>query len=290
MQITVEAPAKLNLTLDVVGRRQDGYHLLESIMQTVDRFDTVTLRPIPDGIRLDTGRDDLGTTEKNTAFRAAKLFFEQTATPGGVAITLQKRIPTQAGMGGGSADAAAVLIGLDALFGTGLSAERLCRMGEMIGADVPFCLRGGTALVTGIGETYQSLPSLPHCAIAVAQPTDTVSTAAAYAALDGTALLRHPPTEVAVDAVRRGDLTGLCRAVGNVFEQVPVPAGVIAVRERMQTFSPLCVQMTGSGSAVFAVFDREETAQACVRSLATVFPVSFVCHPCGCRMEKITVD
>lgn len=287
MQMTVEAPAKLNLTLDVTGRRQDGYHLLESIMQTVDRYDTVTLCRIPDGIRLDTGANDLGTTEKNTAFRAAKLFFEQTATPGGVAITLQKRIPTQAGMGGGSADAAAVLLGLDALYDTKLTADELCRMGERIGADVPFCLQGGTSLVTGIGETCQPLPPLPPCAIAVAQPTDTVSTAAAYAALDRAGELIHPQTQTAVDAVGRGDLPGLCRSVGNVFEQAAAPAGVIALRERMRAFSPLCVQMTGSGSAVFAVFDREETAQACVRTLASEVPVAFLCRPCGgCRIKK----
>ncbi|MBE6778255.1 MAG: 4-(cytidine 5'-diphospho)-2-C-methyl-D-erythritol kinase [Ruminococcaceae bacterium] len=283
MKVTVHAPAKLNLTLDVVGTRPDGYHLLESLMQTVDITDTLTAQTA-ENIRLDA--PGLCPPEKNTAYRAAQAFFAHTGMAGGVYMTLQKRIPTKAGMGGGSADAAAVLWALDRLYNTHLSVEELCRIGLMVGADVPFCVQGGAAYVTGIGEELRPLPCLPACSFVVAQPPEGVSTAAAYAAIDSHPLLRRPDHTRAIPAWEQGDLPAVCQQVCNVFELATALPGVKAIREIMETYAPLASQMTGSGSAVFAVFTDPAAADACRQALAKRFPVALLCRPCdGCRIE-----
>lgn len=283
MKVTVHAPAKINLTLDVVGVRQDGYHLLESLMQSVDICDVLTAEKSAD-ITLDTV--SLCPVEKNTAYRAAQAFFAHTGIRGGVRMTLDKHIPTQAGMGGGSTDAAAALWALDRLYDTHLSAEELCYIGVTVGADVPFCVQGGAAYVTGIGEALRPLPLLPDCSIVVAQPPDGVSTAEAYAAIDRAPLTRRPNHALAIPAWEQEDLPGICRQVYNVFEPATAIAGVQTIRRVMDGYRPLAAQMTGSGSAVFAVFDDEKAAQDCCRTLAGEFPVAFVCHPCsGCRIS-----
>lgn len=285
MQVTVNAAAKLNLTLDVTGKRADGYHDLESIMQSIDCYDTVTAETTASGIELTVLPVAVCPPEKNTAYRAAQVFFDETGVGGGVRLTLTKRIPQQAGMGGGSADAAAVLTALDKLYDTCLSVEELCRLGLQVGADVPFCVVGGTAMVTGIGDVVNPLPSLPDCVIVVAQPTDGVSTAAAYAALDAAPMTARPDNAAATAALRQGDLVGVCKAMSNVFEAATALDGVCAIRARMATFSPLSSMMTGSGSAVFAVFTDEKTANDCAKMLAREFPTAFVCRPC--RGNKI---
>ncbi len=286
MQVTVHAPAKINLTLDVVGVRADGYHLLESVMQSVDCCDTLTATATDGEVTLEVLGASPCPVEKNTAYRAAQVFLRETGVSGGVAMTLHKRIPQQAGMGGGSADAAAALIALDKLYDTQLTTDELCAMGLQVGADVPFCVLGGTAMVTGIGEGLESLPSLPDCHIVIAQPADGVSTAAAYAALDRAPIANHPDHPTMLAALRRGDLGGVCSGVFNVFEPATALDGVTAIRRRMAAFSPLASQMTGSGSAVFAIFDDAVRAQACADALAGEFPVAFVCRPCdGNRVE-----
>lgn len=280
MSITVRAPGKINLTLDVVGVRQDGYHLLESLMQAVDVTDTLTAEKA-EGITLDVVGGHPCPVEKNTAYKAAQVFFRDTGIRGGVHMTLEKHIPQQAGMGGGSADAAAVLWALDRLYDTRLSAEELCRMGVQVGADVPFCVVGGTAFVTGIGEKIRPVAPLPPCHIVIAQPAEGVSTAEAYGAIDRAESLRHPDHAAALQALAAGDLPLLCRQAENVFEQVTALAGVTAIRETMDRFSPLCSRMTGSGSAVFAVFDDPTAAAACLAALQADYPTAFLCRPCG---------
>ena len=280
MTVTVKAPAKINLTLDVVGVREDGYHLLESIMQTVDRYDTLTATPA-ESITLQVLGGAPCPTEKNTAYKAAQVFFRETGLSGGIAMTLKKTIPQQAGMGGGSADAAAALWALDRLYNTRLSAEALCRMGLQVGADVPFCVLGGTAYVTGIGEGLQALTPLPDCHIVVAKPDEGISTVEAYAAIDRAAALRHPDHTAALAALTAGDLPGVCRQVENVFEEVTALPGVQAIRQTMVTCSPLCSRMTGSGSAVFAVFADRQQAEACAARLENACPTVFLCRPCA---------
>lgn len=285
MSVTVHAPAKINLTLDIVGVRADGYHLLESLFQSVSVYDTVMAEKA-ESITLDAPACDC-PVEKNTAYKAAKAFFEATGIEGGVHLTLQKRIPTQAGMGGGSADAAGVLVALDALYETHLSKERLCEIGLTIGADVPFCVMGGTAYVTGIGEGLRPLPPLPECYIVVAQPQEGISTKEAYAAVDNAVITCRPDNQSAIAYLFVGDLEGVCSQAVNVFEVATELEGVKDIRRKMEAFSPLCSQMTGSGSCVFAIFDNRESAGACLADLKKDYPTAFVCQPCdGVVIEK----
>ncbi len=287
MQVIAKAPAKINLTLDVVGVREDGYHLLESIMQTADRYDTLMIQKA-DAITLDVAGESPCPVEKNTAYKAAQVFFRHTGIAGGVAMSLTKAIPQQAGMGGGSADAAAALRALDKLYDTHLTPDELCKMGVQVGADVPFCLIGGTGFVTGIGERIAPLPALPDCHIVVAQPPEGVSTQAAYAAIDRIEHLQHPDHTAALTALKCGDLPALCRQVANVFEQAIHLPGVTAIRQVMAEFAPLCSRMTGSGSAVFAIFEEEATASACAARLQQDYATAFLCRPCrGITLETV---
>ena len=284
MQVTVHAPAKINLTLDIVGTREDGYHLLESIFQSVSIYDTVVAEKA-ESITLDAPACDC-PVEKNTAYKAAVAFFKATGIEGGVHLTLHKRIPTQAGMGGGSADAAGVLVALDALYETHLSKERLCEIGLTVGADVPFCVMGGTAFVTGIGEGLQPLPPLPDCYIVVAQPHQGISTKEAYAAVDTAQILARPDHAAAIAALEAGDLAGVCRQAINVFESATDLKGVQDIRRRMQEYNPLCSQMTGSGSCVFAIFDDRLAAMDCQMDLQQEYDTAFVCRPCNGIAEE----
>ena len=285
MQVTVHAPAKINLTLDIVGVREDGYHLLESVFQAVSVYDTVTAEKA-EGITLDAPGCDC-PVEKNTAYKAAVAFFAATGISGGVHLTVEKRIPQQAGMGGGSADAAGVLWALNRLYKANLTAEQLCEIGLTISADVPFCVMGGTAFVTGIGEGLQSLPDLPDCYIVIAQPAEGISTKEAYAAVDNATITHRPDNTAAIAALNTGDLPSVCAQAVNVFEVATKLEGVTDIRRRMEAYAPLCSQMTGSGSCVFAIFDNTEAAGACLSDLKQDYPTATVCQPCaGVVTEK----
>ena len=289
MKVTVHAPAKINLTLDIVGVRADGYHLLESVFQSVSVYDTVVAEKAEGGaITLEVlGQACDCPVEKNTAYKAAKVFFEQTGIEGGVRLILTKRIPQQAGMGGGSADAAGVLWALNTLYETNLTTSRLHRMGAKIGADVPFCVVGGTVMVTGIGDGLDPTFAIPPCHIVVAQPAEGISTKEAYAAVDNATITRRPDHEAVKRALCRRDLHALCQQAVNVFEDATDLAGVKDIRHRVEAFSPLCSQMTGSGSCVFAIFEDEAAAKACLAELQKDYPKAFICHPCdGCIIEK----
>ena len=281
MSVTVIAPAKINLTLDIVGTREDGYHLLESIFQSVDICDVVVARKrLGRRITLDATGCDC-PVEKNTAYKAAVAFFAYTGLKKGVHLTVTKHIPQQAGMGGGSADAAGVLVALNKLFKTNLTTQQLCEIGLTVGADVPFCVMGGTAYVTGIGEGLQTLPALPDCTIVIAQPAEGISTKEAYAAVDNADILARPDHAAAIAALEQGDLAGVCRQAVNVFESATNLEGVKDIRRRMEAFNPLCSQMTGSGSCVFAIFENEDDAEACLENLQADYPTSFICFPCN---------
>ncbi len=278
---TAIAPAKINLTLDIVGTRPDGYHLLESIFQSVDMCDVVVARKrLRRQITLHAP-DCNCPVEKNTAYKAAKAFFAYTDLKKGVHLTLHKHIPQQAGMGGGSSDAAAVLVALNKLFKTNLTTGQLCEIGLTVGADVPFCIVGGTAYVTGIGEGIQPLPALPDCTIVVAQPAEGISTKEAYAAVDNAEILARPDNAAAIAALEAGDLKGVCAQAINVFESATQLEGVADIRRRMDAFNPLCSQMTGSGSCVFAIFEDEDAAETCLKELQKDYPTAFICYPCG---------
>ena len=287
MSVTVFAPAKINLTLDIVGTREDGYHLLESIFQSVDICDVVEARKRLDRrITLDAPGCDC-PVEKNTAYKAAVAFFRYTGLKKGVHLRINRHIPQQAGMGGGSADAAGVLWALNALYETGMTAEQLCEIGLTIGADVPFCVKGGTAFVTGIGERLLPLPPLPECYIVIAQPQEGISTKEAYAAVDNATITHRPDNQSAIAYLFTGDLEGVCAQAVNVFEVATKLEGVTDIRCRMEAYAPLCSQMTGSGSCVFAIFDNTEAAGACLVDLKQDYPTATVCQPCaGVVTEK----
>lgn len=273
--ITVAAPAKINLTLSVEGVREDGYHLLSSVFQSVTLCDTVTLREAP-SLSLSLSDPSLPSDGRNTAYRAAEVFLRSLGRRGGASIRVEKRIPQRAGLGGGSADAAAVLVGLNALYGTRYSPERLREMGLQVGADVPFCLTGGTALVRGIGERITPLPPLPRCAIVIATPRFGVSTKEAYDAVD-----RARPAPLSQEgmcrALAEGDLRGVGERLFNAFERALDLPPIGELKRRMSAFFPLGCGMSGSGSAVFALFADEAAAMPCYESLSDV--PHYLCAP-----------
>lgn len=283
MKITVNAPAKINLTLSMVGRRADGYHLLDSVMQAVSLYDVITVETTDgDAVTLTLHNTTLTPTSDNTALKAAAVFFRETGIPQtGLAITVEKHIPMQAGMGGGSADAAGVLVALDALFKVGLTTEQLCRMGEQIGADVPFCICGGTARATGIGEVLAVLPAMMPCELVVAKPQAGISTATAYRAVDAIEWGAGEPSDRAEQAIRTGDLTALAGALDNDFERAYLLPEVAAIQQAAQANGALGCRMTGSGSAVYALCGDEPTAAAIAAAIAKACPdvAVYRCQP-----------
>ncbi len=279
MSITVLSPAKLNLSLNVVGRRADGYHLLDTVMQTVNVYDRITVDYAPAGIQL-TCDGNVPMDMRCTAYQAAVRFQEATGYTGGFAVTVEKHIPFEAGLAGGSADAAGVLHALNRLTGAGLSVEKLCEIGSAIGADVPFCVHGGTVLCTDIGTVLTPLAPLPPCYIVVAKPEGGVSTPEAYRLLDTAPSLCSVDVAAQCAAMSRGDLTGVAAQVGNAFEAALNLPYTAPIRQVMADCGALAGALSGSGSAVFGLFDREEQATRCATALQGDYPFVTVCTPC----------
>lgn len=286
--IRLKAFAKINLTLDITGKRDDGYHYIDTVMQSVDLYDTITLshREKP-GIHLECilapGSSDsalLSQGEDNLAWRAARAFFKSQEMPdAGIHILLEKRIPIAAGLAGGSADAAAVLYGLDLLFNTRCSAAELTDIGLSIGADVPFCLKGGTMNAEGIGEILTPLTPLPECFIVLCKPDEYVQTAAAYAEFDRSSASIIPDTEQVIGALAVGDLHSVAEAVCNVFEQVLELPKVDAIKNIMHKYDVLAASMSGSGPTVFGIFEKKSEAERCASALRKQYDDVFVCRP-----------
>ncbi len=283
MEVTVKAPAKINLTLDVTGRREDGYHLIESVMQAIDLCDVVTVyKTGHSDIRLEIDDERVPNDERNTAWRAAAAFCEAAGlSTAGIGIRIRKRIPMQAGLAGGSADAAGVLAALNLLTDARLDQDALCDAGAKVGADVPFCLLGGAGLCTGTGTIVTPLPSMPDCHLVVAKPLCGVSTAEAYRRIDETTLRRRPHTSVVIDAVCAGDLETIGRELCNVFEEaIPLPE-TAAIRQIMREHRTLGCLMSGSGSAVYGLFGNREAARLCADALRREIDEVCLCRPCA---------
>lgn len=266
----VNAYAKINLTLDVTGRREDGYHLLDTIMQSISLCDTIEInRTSNRDVRLACDREYLPTDAKNTACHAAELFLSHCGLEGeGIEILLEKKIPSRAGMGGGSADAAAVLRGLNEMFEKNLTDEQLEVLGAKIGADVPFCVRGGTCRCTGIGEILQPVTTLPPCKIVVCKPPAGMSTPRAYALLDSYPLTHAYATPRMLSALESGDLRKIGASLGNRFDETMKLMQVKVIEKAMLSSGACGAMMTGSGSAVYGIFDDEAAAAACAALLA----------------------
>lgn len=262
----VRAYAKLNLTLDVLGKRPDGYHDLRMLMQTVALADEITLTPQErPGVRVQTNLHFLPNNEKNLAAQAALRFLRANSLEErGFSIDIEKKIPVCAGLAGGSSDAAAVLRGLNEMLGTGLLPAELARLGQEIGSDVPYCVTGGTALAEGRGEVLTALPPLPPCWVVLCKPEFSISTPALFAGVDSVRLRCRPDTQGAIDSLRAGDLAGVARRMYNVFEDV-LPdrqrARVADIKNMMVQCGALGASMSGTGPTVFGLFDDEGAAQ-----------------------------
>ena len=278
MTLVEKAPAKINLQLSVGPRRADGYHELASVMQTVDVCDTLTVTAhTSGGMSLTCTNPTLSTGEDNLVYRAAALFFQRTGVAmDGVTIHLHKVIPMQAGLGGGSADAAAALRALRRLYAPALPDSELETMAADLGSDVPFCVRGGTALAAGRGEKLSPLPPLPLCWAVLVKPHEAYSTGAMYRRIDDSAC--YDPLDAApmVSALAAGDLPGVCAAMTNTFEKVlPPDAATAALCSQLMAQGAMGAMLSGSGSAVFGLFASREGAAQVAAALQTEQTVSF---------------
>ncbi len=279
MKLTVNAPAKINLFLDIIGRLDNGYHSLFMVMQSVGLSDKVTVaRSEKSGIFLTCSDERLPSDESNIAYKAAAAFFKKTGISPNVEIGIEKRIPFAAGLAGGSADAAAVIVGLNELYKTDLSQAELCKIGLSVGSDVPFCVVGGTCLSQNTGGVLSQLEPLKDCFIVLAKPEAGVSTAEAYAAADSTYLYR-PDSMRMLDACEKGDFDGICKYAGNVFEQVIEVADRVEFKRIMRENGCSLCQMSGSGPTVFALFENRENAEKCAEELKKICPNVFLTVP-----------
>ena len=283
------ARAKINWTLDIVGQRADGYHLMDMLMQPVNLADTITLTPA-DEITLTTGGSPLlPADEKHLSYRAAVALKHHTGYPGGAAIHVEKHIPVGAGMGGGSADAAGVLIGLNKLWGLNLPLSELEAIGLRLGADVPFCIRGGLTRTTGIGEVMEDLPCSRLWPLVVIQPCEGLSTKEIFTAYHEGVVDVRPDNDAAALALSGGDANALSAAMANVMQPVsearrPGIHEAICALEEQGAFA---ARMTGSGSAVFGAFTDEATAAKAYEALRPRWERTFLCATC---MESVVFD
>lgn len=273
--ITKKAYGKINLALDTIGKRPDGYHLVRMIMQTVGIYDVITIsKTNTSGISLRTNRSDLPCDEHNLIYQAAKLLIDEFSIEEGVSIHLEKHIPVAAGMAGGSTDCAATLEGMNTLFSLGLSQEELMKRGVRLGADVPYCILGGTALAEGIGEVLTSLPDIPHCKVLLIKPNIDVSTKWVYTTLQWDKLKEHPDIDSMIAALSKHSLPGVCDTLGNVLETVTIPAYPIIedVKNTMLSLGAKNAMMSGSGPTVFGLFFDATIATKAFETCLDKFP------------------
>lgn len=264
-----EAFAKINLGLDVVRRLPNGYHEVRMIMQTVGICDVLTFQKAASGIQLVVDNEELPTDGNNLICKAAKLLLESAGIEGGVRITLEKHIPIAAGMAGGSTDAAAALLGINELYEIGYDVDKLKQLGVKIGADVPYCIQGGTALAEGIGEVLSPLPTPPACHLVIAKPDINVSTKFVYENLRANELESHPDIDGMIEGLEKGDLKAITDRLANVLETVTVPAYPIidTIKQSMLDAGAKGSLMSGSGPTVFGIFTEEEKAKQAAQNI-----------------------
>lgn len=264
MKLTKNAYAKINLGLDVIRRREDGYHEVKMIMQTVDIYDTLTFEKREDKeIRIYTDNKKLPCDEHNLIYKGAMVLFEETGRGIGADIALTKRIPIAAGMAGGSTDAAAAMLALNEMMGQPLTKDRLMEISVKVGADVPYCIMGKTALSQGIGEILTPLTPPPEACLVVAKPDIDVSTAFVYQNLKLQEIKRHPDIDGMANALKIGDLKGITDRMENILETVTIPAHPVIgeIKEICMAEGAMNALMSGSGPTVFAAFEKKEDAE-----------------------------
>lgn len=262
--MSLKALAKINLGLDVLGRRENGYHDVRMVMQTMYLYDNITLQKIEEPeIQLKTNLHFLPLDDKNIAYKAAKMLMEEFQIPGGIRITLDKHIPVAAGLAGGSSNAAAVLVGMNRMYDLGLSEQDLMERGVKLGADVPYCIMRGTVLAEGIGEILTPLDPLPKCYILVAKPTVSVSTKTVYEKLDSHEIEDHPDIDGILEGLKNADLKKVASSMGNVLERVTVDDHPIIedIKKVMKENGALNAMMSGSGPTVFGIYEDKKLAK-----------------------------
>lgn len=288
MKVKVQAPAKINLSLDVLRRRPDGYHDVSMVMQAISLYDYITVEKTDGGdIKIFCNYDGVPCNEKNIAYKAAEAFFSYIKTENpGISVTIEKNIPTQAGLAGGSADGAAVILALNKLFSAHLKEGEMCEIGAKIGADVPFCIVGGTRLASGTGTSLKKLISIPKCRFVVCKPDFSVSTAEAYARIDSAGLSHPEFTSETVKAIYARDIYMLASSMLNDFELALKLDGINDVKRIMLKNKALGACMSGSGSAVFALFNSDKKAEKCAEAMREEYKSVFVCEPVktGCTV------
>lgn len=277
--ITLKCAAKINLSLDVTGRRQDGYHTLESIFQSVGVYDTLKVSvQAGEGIALSCSVPYIPCDDRNLAYRAAQAFLAYSGKPCRISMHLEKRIPSGAGMGGGSADAAGVLYALNLLLECGYSNEELREIGVKLGADVPFMLLGGTALAEGVGEILTPLSTFDGIPLVILKGRQSISTPAAYAAIDRLEYPAHPDTARMLEAVRTRNTALLAATCANLFEAAAADCrDVSRAKQALTAHGAACAVMTGSGSAVFGIFGDMASARACANAVRRDFAFVQAC-------------
>ena len=281
-KIQLKALAKINLGLDVLRRREDGYHEVKMIMQTIGLHDDLEIRKTKTpGIQVKTNLYYLPTNENNLVYKAAKLLMDEFQIQDGVSIQLKKRIPVAAGMAGGSSDGAAVLWGINQMYGLGLSMQALMERGVRLGADVPYCIMRGTALSEGIGEILTPLPPMPQCQILIAKPPISVSTKFVYENLHANDLKpeQHPDVDSMIEAMRQKDLGLLCSRMGNVLETVTIPAYPVIneIKRTMMDNGAIGSMMSGSGPTVFGIFDSPAAAKQAMKAVRAAKLAKQIC-------------
>lgn len=263
-KLQLKAYGKINLGLDVIGVREDGYHLVKMIMQTVKLYDKLTFYPLKeDTIRIKTNLGYLPVDETNLVYKAIWLIKEEYNIREGLEVDLYKCIPVAAGMAGGSADCAAALVGASRMFGLKMDKKKLMELGVRLGADVPYCILRGTALAQGIGEVLTPLPPMPDCHILIAKPPIFVSTKFVYEHLDAKEDIIHPDIDGMVDAIHMHDMEGITGRFGNVLESVTIPEYPVIEEIKMQMLKngAMNAMMSGSGPTVFGIYKEKEKAQ-----------------------------
>ena len=271
--IVLKSYGKINLGLDVLRRREDGYHEVRMIMQTVGLYDVLTMKKRKDDkIEMTCNLSFLPTDERNLVYKAVKLIKDKYHIKDGVEINLSKRIPVAAGMAGGSSNCAAALKGMNQLFDLGLSIDELCEIGVTLGADVPYCIWGGTALSEGIGEKLSRVDAMPDCYILIAKPGISVSTGFVYKNLDLPALSKHPDIDGMLECLKEKDLTGICNRLENVLETVTIKEYPIIekVKKHLMDQGAKGALMSGSGPTIFAIFEDKKTADDAMESLRSI--------------------
>ncbi|MFL0267168.1 4-(cytidine 5'-diphospho)-2-C-methyl-D-erythritol kinase [Candidatus Clostridium radicumherbarum] len=265
----IKAYAKINLSLDVIGKREDGYHLLAMLMQTIDLYDIININKASKGISLSSNKSYLPNDDRNLCYKAAKLFIEKYEIKEGIDIYIKKNIPVAAGLAGGSTDAAAVLKAMNDIFEVNVSNEELMELALKIGADVPYCIIGGTALCEGIGEKVKKLNSFKDHILVVIKPPFGVSTKEVYQNLDTSKIYKHPDTKHLINAIEEDDLNYISKNMKNVLENVTLRKHNILkdIKNSMLKYGALGAMMSGSGPTIFAFFEDMLKAQYCFEKL-----------------------